>query len=161
MVASVASLSTVVAKGIVTNFVTTLNPNRSVVAMANIEVDLSTVPEGHSVTLDWRGKPLFVRHRNQWEIDEAQSAPMESLKDPQADSDRAKNPKYLILLGVCTHLGCVPIGQAGLYHGWFCPCHGSHYDTSGRIRAGPAPANLTVPPYKFLSDNVILVGVEE
>eukprot|EP01127_Copromyxa_protea_P001054 TRINITY_DN1099_c0_g1_i1.p1 TRINITY_DN1099_c0_g1~~TRINITY_DN1099_c0_g1_i1.p1 ORF type:complete len:224 (-),score=46.05 TRINITY_DN1099_c0_g1_i1:63-707(-) len=161
LVASCATVGTVMAKSVVTTFLSTLQPARNLMAVANVEVDLSRVPEGQSVTLEYRGKPLFVRHREQWEIDEARAAPLSEMIDPQEDADRVQNPKYLVLLGICTHLGCVPLGQSGLYHGWFCPCHGSHYDTSGRIRAGPAPLNLEVPPYKFISENTILVGDAE
>ncbi len=111
----------------------------------------------------WRGKPLFIRHRAQGEIDAARSASLSDLKDPQEDGARVKAGKeeWLIILGVCTHLGCVPLPGQGDYKGWFCPCHGSHYDTSGRIRKGPAPLNLEVPPYVFLSDDNVLVGVSE
>jgi len=133
-------------------------------AVANLEVDLDQVPEGQSVTLEFRGQPLFVRHRTAEEIEAAQNTPLKDLPDPQEDSARAKDPNFLIVLGVCTHLGCVPLGQKGSYGGWFCPCHGSHYDTSARIRAGPAPQNLKVPPYKFMKEragNWVLVGEED
>ena len=139
----------------------TMQPAADVLAMANIEVDLSAIPEGENLTLKWRGKPLFVRHRSQEEIDSAVRDDSESLRDQENDKDRVLNPKYLIVLGVCTHLGCVPIANAGDWGGYFCPCHGSHYDTSGRIRKGPAPLNLEVPPYKFLSDDMVLVGEAE
>jgi len=137
-----------------------MNPSADVLALANIEVDLSTIPVGRSVTVKWRGKPLFVRHRTQEEIELAEQVDISSLRDPQPDSVRIKPGKaeWLILLGVCTHLGCVPLGESGEYRGWFCPCHGSHYDTSGRIRKGPAPLNLEVPPYCFTDDTKILVG---
>lgn len=137
-----------------------MNPARDVLALASVEVDLSPIAEGQSITVMWRGKPLFVRRRTAAEIEEAQKAPLADLKDPQADSDRVKEdrPEWLVLVGVCTHLGCVPLGAAGDYGGWFCPCHGSHYDTSGRIRKGPAPTNLPVPEYVFLDDSRIVVG---
>jgi ubiquinol-cytochrome c reductase iron-sulfur subunit len=113
----------------------------------------------------WRGKPTFIRHRTAKEIEGAQSVNLDDLPDPQADAERVKpgEAKWLVIVGVCTHLGCIPLGQKtgdvkGDYDGWFCPCHGSHYDTSGRIRRGPAPANLAVPPYEFLSENVIKIG---
>lgn len=137
-----------------------MNPARDVLALASVEVDLSPIAEGQSITVMWRGKPLFVRRRTAAEIEEAQQASLADLKDPQADSERVKEdrPEWLVLVGVCTHLGCVPLGAAGDYGGWFCPCHGSHYDTSGRIRKGPAPTNLPVPEYVFLDDSRIVVG---
>ena len=137
-----------------------MNPARDVLALASVEVDLSPIVEGQSITVMWRGKPLFVRRRMAAEIEEARQAPLADLKDPQADSERVKEdrPEWLVLVGVCTHLGCVPLGAAGDYGGWFCPCHGSHYDTSGRIRKGPAPTNLPVPEYVFLDDSRIVVG---
>ena len=127
------------------------------------EVDLSSIEEGQSITVKWRGKPVFIRKRTKEEIEEANSINISSLPDPAADAERVQKPEWLILVGVCTHLGCVPLGQKvsdtkGDYNGWYCPCHGSHYDTSGRIRKGPAPDNLPVPPYKFLNDNKILIG---
>ena len=106
----------------------------------------------------WRGKPLFIKHRTNKEIEDAQKVNVSDLPDPQTDDERVKNPKYLVLIGVCTHLGCVPATDKGEYNGWFCPCHGSHYDTSGRIRKGPAPTNLEIPPYEFKNENTILVG---
>ena len=113
---------------------------------------------GQSVTITWRGKPVFVRHRTEKEIEEARSVPLSDLPDPQTDADRVEKPEWLIVVGVCTHLGCVPLGYQGDYDGWFCPCHGSHYDTSGRIRRGPAPLNLLVPEYVFLDDSTIRIG---
>jgi ubiquinol-cytochrome c reductase iron-sulfur subunit len=111
----------------------------------------------------WRGKPVFIRHRTADEIVRANATDLDDLRDPQIDTARAEKPEYLVLVGVCTHLGCVPLGQKtgevrGDYDGWFCPCHGSHYDTSGRIRKGPAPTNLEVPPYNFLSDSLVRIG---
>jgi len=151
-----------VAKSGVVSALGSLSASSDVLALANVEVDLSTIPEGTTQTVKWRGKPLFVRHRTQEEIDVARSVPVDTLPDPQTDDVRVKQskPEWLVVLGICTHLGCVPLGYSGDYNGWFCPCHGSHYDTSGRIRKGPAPANLEVPPYSFLSDDKIVVGVE-
>ncbi|MBL29110.1 MAG: ubiquinol-cytochrome c reductase iron-sulfur subunit [Rhodospirillaceae bacterium] len=106
----------------------------------------------------WRGKPVFVRHRTEAEISDAENADWEDLRDPQPDSARVIKPEWLIVVGICTHLGCIPLGYQGDYHGWFCPCHGSHYDKSGRIRKGPAPLNLAVPPYQFLDDTTIRIG---
>jgi ubiquinol-cytochrome c reductase iron-sulfur subunit len=131
--------------------------------MASIEVDIANVAVGQSITVMWRGKPVFIRHRTKKEIDEAAQVNIDDLRDPQKDSDRVKKAEWLIVVGICTHLGCVPNGQKpgdarGDYDGWFCPCHGSHYDSSGRIRKGPAPRNLVVPDYSFLSDKVVKIG---
>jgi len=135
-----------------------MNPAADVLARANTEVDISNLAEGNSLITTWRGKPLYVRHRTPEEIQIAEGTALTELRDPEPDQKRVKKSNILVVLGVCTHLGCVPIVNQGEYKGWFCPCHGSHYDTSGRIRKGPAPKNLEVPPYKFLDDNVILVG---
>lgn len=135
-----------------------MNPSADVLALSTTEVDLSGINEGQSITVVWRGKPVFVRHRTAAEIAAAEGAAMADLKDPQPDSERAQRPQWLILVGVCTHFGCIPLGQQGDYDGWFCPCHGSHYDTSGRIRKGPAPKNLVVPRYEFRDDTTILIG---
>jgi ubiquinol-cytochrome c reductase iron-sulfur subunit len=126
--------------------------------MAKIEVKLGDIPEGKNVTFKWRGKPLFIRHRTADEIAAEQSVDVSSLRDPEPDEVRAKKPEWLVVLGVCTHLGCVPIANAGDYGGYYCPCHGSHYDASGRIRKGPAPLNLEVPTYEFVDDDTLLVG---
>ena len=140
-----------------------MNPAADTLALASSEVDVSKIAEGQSITLKWRGKPVFIRHRTKTEIDEALQDDALDMRDPQVDRDRVQKPEYLVVLGVCTHLGCVPLGQKvgevrGEYDGWFCPCHGSHYDSSGRIRKGPAPTNLEIPPYSFLSDDVIKIG---
>ncbi|MCY4034252.1 MAG: ubiquinol-cytochrome c reductase iron-sulfur subunit, partial [Hyphomicrobiales bacterium] len=135
-----------------------MNPDASVLALASIEVDLSPIDAGQSITIQWRGKPVFVRHRTREEIAEAESVPLNELPDPQPDEARIQRPEWLVMIGSCTHLGCVPLGQRGDFGGWFCPCHGSHYDTSGRIRKGPAPLNLEIPPYQFVSDNRIRIG---
>ena len=135
-----------------------MNPDASTLAMSSIEVDIGAIPEGQIVTVKWRGGPVFVRHRTQKEIEDAESVPLSELRDPQTDAQRVQKPEWLIVVGVCTHLGCVPIGHEGKYEGWFCPCHGSMYDTSGRIRQGPAPLNLAVPEYKFLSDTRVKIG---
>jgi ubiquinol-cytochrome c reductase iron-sulfur subunit len=145
-------------KGGALDFIQSMNPSKDVQALANIEVNLGDVPEGSTITVKWRGKPLFIRHRSAAEIKSAQSDDSADLKHKEADALRVKDPKYLIVLGICTHLGCVPLKNQGNYGGFFCPCHGSHYDTSGRIRQGPAPLNLEVPPYKFLGDDVVLIG---
>ena len=139
-------------------FIDQLNPDASVKALASIEVDISSVPVGGAITVTWRGKPVFIRHRTAEEIAAAENVDMGDLRDPQSDSDRVQKPEWLIMVGVCTHLGCVPLGHKGDFGGWFCPCHGSHYDTSGRIRKGPAPRNLAVPEYVFLDENKIKIG---
>ena len=140
-----------------------MNPAADTLALANIEVDVSKIAEGQSITVKWRGKPVFIRHRTEDEIARASATDIADLRDPESDEVRVEKPGYLVLVGVCTHLGCVPLGQKtgevkGDYDGWFCPCHGSHYDTSGRIRKGPAPTNLEVPPYTFLSESVVRIG---
>eukprot|EP01111_Echinosteliopsis_oligospora_P009446 TRINITY_DN276_c0_g1_i1.p1 TRINITY_DN276_c0_g1~~TRINITY_DN276_c0_g1_i1.p1 ORF type:complete len:229 (-),score=60.97 TRINITY_DN276_c0_g1_i1:75-761(-) len=146
------------AKNTVVGVLTTMSPAADVLAVSTVEVDLSGIAEGTSIVVKYRGKPLFIRHRPQEEIDEAVNVDVATLPDPESDAARVKKPQWLILIGVCTHLGCIPIGGQGDYNGWFCPCHGSHYDTSGRIRRGPAPLNLPIPPYKFIEDERILVG---
>ena len=135
-----------------------MNPDASVKALASTEVDISNVEIGQSITVLWRGKPVFIRRRTDEEIAEARDVKLEELKHPEKDEDRAKDPEWLVMLGVCTHLGCVPLGEKGEYGGWFCPCHGSHYDTSGRIRIGPAPTNMEVPKYEFVNSNIIKIG---
>ena len=135
-----------------------MNPDASVKAMASTEVDISSLQPGKTITVLWRGKPVFIKRRTPEEITEAKAVKMQDLKDPQKDEDRTKNSEWLVMLGVCTHLGCVPLNDKGDYNGWFCPCHGSHYDTSGRIRKGPAPTNMAIPPYEFLDNNKIKIG---
>ena len=135
-----------------------MNPDASVKALASTEVDISGVERGQSITVLWRGKPVFIRRRTDEEIAKAKEVNLKELKHPEKDEDRAKDPEWLVMLGVCTHLGCVPLGDKGEYGGWFCPCHGSHYDTSGRIRKGPAPTNMEVPKYEFINGNTIKIG---
>ena len=135
-----------------------MNPDASVKALASTEVDVSGVERGQSITVLWRGKPVFIRRRTEEEIAKAKDVKLEDLPHPETDEERAKNPEWLVMLGVCTHLGCVPLGDKGEYGGWFCPCHGSHYDTSGRIRKGPAPTNMEVPKYEFVNANTIKIG---
>ena len=135
-----------------------MNPDASVKALASIEVDISSIEPGKSITVLWKGKPVFIKRRTQEEIAEARVVKLEDLKDPQKDEDRAKNPEWLVMVGICTHLGCVPLSDKGDYNGWFCPCHGSHYDTSGRIRKGPAPVNMEIPKYEFVDNNTIKIG---
>jgi len=142
-----------------------MNPSADVLALSSIEVDLGPIQVGQTIKVKWRGVPVFIRHRTQADIDEARKVDVHSLKDPQADEQRVKKGKeqWLVMVGVCTHLGCIPLSGAGEYGGadnggWFCPCHGSQYDTAGRIRKGPAPLNLAIPDYTFLSDNRIKIG---
>ena len=135
-----------------------MNPDASTLAAASTEVELGGIAEGQIVTVKWRGKPVFVRHRTPKEIKAAQDVAVDTLRDPATDASRVQKPEWLILIGICTHLGCVPLGHQGEYDGWFCPCHGSVYDTSGRIRQGPAPYNLAVPTYKFVSDTKVEIG---
>ncbi|BCB18765.1 ubiquinol-cytochrome c reductase iron-sulfur subunit [Bosea sp. ANAM02] len=138
---------------------------QTVAAGAPVDVDLAPIAEGQAIKLFWRGKPIFVRHRTKKEIDEAKAVDVATLRDPQTDAQRTKagHEQYLVVFGNCTHLGCIPLGTApgeskGDFDGWFCPCHGSHYDSSGRIRKGPAPLNLPVPPYAFNGDTKIKIG---
>ena len=135
-----------------------MNPDASVKALASTEVDISSIDRGQSITVLWRGKPVFIRRRTEEEIAKAKEVNLKELKHPEKDEDRAKNPEWLVMLGVCTHLGCVPLGDKGEYGGWFCPCHESHYDTSGRIRKGPAPTNMEIPKYEFVNSNTIKIG---
>jgi ubiquinol-cytochrome c reductase iron-sulfur subunit len=138
-----------------------MNPDASTVAAgAPIEVDLTPIAEGQIIKVFWRSKPIFISHRSAKEIAAARDVNVASLPDPQADQDRVQSghDQWLVVIGICTHLGCIPLSHQGNYDGWFCPCHGSQYDTSGRIRQGPAPANLAIPPYAFLSDSKIQIG---
>ncbi len=137
-----------------------MNPSAEVLALASTEVDLTAIQPGQTIKVMWRGKPVFIRNRTEKEITKAKSVPLRELIDPQTDEERTKEGKenWLVMVGVCTHLGCIPLDQQGDYNGWFCPCHGSHYDISGRIRKGPAPYNLAIPPYEFISDTKILIG---
>lgn len=159
--------------GVAWPFIDQMRPDASTRALASIQVDVSGVEPGMSLTVKWRGRPVFIRNRTEKEIEEAKAVALADLKDPIArnaniaadapatDIDRSAGEgkeNWLVMVGVCTHLGCVPLGQAGDFGGWFCPCHGSHYDTAGRIRKGPAPENLAVPTFEFVSDTVIQVG---
>ncbi len=154
-------------------FIDQMRPDASTLALSSIEVDVSALEPGMSITVKWRGKPVFIRNRTEKEIAEADAVPLGDLKDqaarnanlapdaPALDVDRSAGEdreNWIIMVGVCTHLGCVPLGQAGDFGGWFCPCHGSHYDTAGRIRSGPAPENLAIPEFEFISDSRIKIG---
>jgi ubiquinol-cytochrome c reductase iron-sulfur subunit len=146
-------------------FIASMNPAKDVLALSTTDVDIGPIANGSAITVMWQGKPIFVRNRTTKEIEEARSAPLADMRDPQTDQSRVKAGKdnWLVVVGICTHLGCVPLGQKptdprGEYGGWFCPCHGSHYDTSGRIRKGPAPLDLAIPPYAFTNDKQIKIG---
>jgi ubiquinol-cytochrome c reductase iron-sulfur subunit len=161
LVLSAQAMAGLGAAALIWPFVDSMNPSADVLAMASTEVDLSPIAEGQEIRVMWRGKPVFIRHRTKKEIEEARSVDVSALPDPQKDEDRVAKGKdqWMIMVGVCTHLGCVPLGNnAGDYDGWFCPCHGSHYDTSGRVRKGPAPTNLHIPEYTFLTDNKVKIG---
>lgn len=170
-----ASVAVVGAVGVAVPLIDQMNPDASVLALATKEVDLSGLAVGQAIKVMWKGKPVFIRHRTTEEIKEAEGTPLSALKDDQArnnnlagaadaeDKNRVINPAFIVVVGVCTHLGCVPLGTSqgesrGDFGGWFCPCHGSHYDTAGRIRKGPAPENLVVPPYTFVTDTTIRIG---
>jgi ubiquinol-cytochrome c reductase iron-sulfur subunit len=152
------AVGVVAAAGAVWPLINQMEPDASTLAQATTEVDLTNIVEGQIVTIKWQGKPVFVRHRTAKEIADARATPMSELKDPATDESRAQKPEWLIVVGICTHLGCVPLGHQGKYEGWFCPCHGSVYDTAGRIRQGPAPKNLVLPPYKYTSNTKITIG---
>mmetsp|Transcript_20274 Transcript_20274/g.52778 ORF Transcript_20274/g.52778 Transcript_20274/m.52778 type:complete len:232 (-) Transcript_20274:61-756(-) len=139
-------------------FIATMSATKDVLALASAEFDVSAVEEGQTITVKWRGKPVFIRHRTPDEIASSEAVSLDELRDPETDASRVESSEWLVVMGICTHLGCVPIANAGDYGGWFCPCHGSHYDVSGRIRKGPAPLNLEIPPYKFTGDANLLVG---
>lgn len=158
-----AGFGVVGAAAVATPLVNSLNPAKDTLALATIEVEIGDIPVGESRTVFWQGKPVFIRHRSAEEIKEAQDVDISTLSDKESDEDRVQKPEWLVTIGICTHLGCVPTGSKstearGEYDGWLCPCHGSHYDTSGRIRKGPAPKNLPVPPYEFLTDTRIKIG---
>lgn len=153
-----AVLGVYAAKTVVTQFISSMSATADVLALSQIEINLSEIPEGKNMVFKWRGKPLFVRHRTEKEISTEASVNISELRDPQHDLDRVINPKWIILIGVCTHLGCVPISNAGDYGGYYCPCHGSHYDASGRVRKGPAPTNMEIPYYVFPDENTAMVG---
>ncbi|KAJ2709395.1 ubiquinol--cytochrome-c reductase catalytic subunit rip1 [Coemansia spiralis] len=154
MLGASGAVLTGAAQSSVHGFLTNMAASADVLAMATTEVDLGSIPLGKTVTIKWRGKPVFVKHRTQEEIDDANSVNLKSLPDPQDDISRVKTPEWIVLVGICTHLGCVPTTDSGDYGGWYCPCHGSHYDVSGRIRKGPAPLNMEVPEYTIEGDKL-------
>lgn len=157
--------------GLAWPFIAQMNPDASALALSTSEVDVGSMQPGDQVSVMWRGKPVFIRYRTEEEIAAADDVSVDDLPDPSARLDIdpaalatnearsiAENPAMILMLGVCTHLGCIPLSEAGDFGGWFCPCHGSHYDTAGRIRRGPAPENLPIPPYEFISDTTIRIG---
>ncbi len=159
--------------GLAWPFIDQMRPDASTLALATIEVDVSALEPGMSLTAKWRGKPVFIRNRTPEEIEAAKAVQLDELKDPVArnaniapgspatDTDRSAGEgkeNWIVMIGSCTHLGCVPLGQSGDFGGWFCPCHGSHYDTAGRIRKGPAPTNLAIPNFQFVSDTILRIG---
>ncbi len=140
-----------------------MNPSADVMALSSIEVDLAGVEPGSRITVSWQKKPLFIDHRTEATIARARAGDLDEMPDSEPDAARVQRPEWLIQIGICTHLGCIPLGQnvgdpLGDWGGWFCPCHGSHYDVAGRIRKGPAPRNLDLPPYRFISDTVVRIG---
>jgi ubiquinol-cytochrome c reductase iron-sulfur subunit len=144
-------------------FIHMMNPAADTLALATTGVDLTPIEEGQRITVVWRGKPVFIDHRTAVDIEAARDVTLTALIDPEPDEERVQRPEWLVVVGICTHLGCIPLGQRagesrGEFGGWFCPCHGSHYDTSGRIRRGPAPTNLLVPPYEFVDDTTLRIG---
>lgn len=158
-----AGAGTVTTGAAIWPLVNSMNPSADVTALSSIEVDLEGIEVGTRITAKWQGKPIFIDHRTQDQIDLAKADDAADLIDPEPDSDRAQRSEWLVVIGICTHLGCVPLGQKngdlrGGWKGWFCPCHGSHYDTAGRIRKGPAPRNLDLPPYTFVTDTLLQIG---
>lgn len=158
-----AGAGTVATGAAVWPLINSMNPSADVTALSVVEVDLEGIVPGTRITIKWNGKPVFIDHRTEAQIARARADDAAALPDPANDADRAVRSEWLVVIGVCTHLGCIPLGQRdsdplGDWDGWFCPCHGSHYDTAGRIRKGPAPRNLDLPPYRFKSDTVIVIG---
>ena len=158
-----AAFGAVGTAAVVWPLIDSMNPSAEVLALSSTEVNLEPVEVGQRITVVWRSKPIFIDHRTQAEIDEARAVDVAELRDPQTDEQRAQKAEWLVMIGICTHLGCIPKGQSsgdprGEFGGWFCPCHGSHYDTAGRIRKGPAPLNLILPPYTYTTDTTIQIG---
>lgn len=144
-------------------FIDSMNPAQDILATAETEIDLSPIAVGQRITVKWRGKPVFIVHRTDEEIQRARADDNSRLIAPERDEGRVQRPEWLIVVGICTHLGCIPLGQRegdpkGAFGGWFCPCHGSVYDASGRVRRGPAPRNLEIPPYRFTTDEIVVIG---
>ena len=163
LILAAGAMSAIAVIGVAWPLIETMNPSADVLALSSTEVDISGIEVGQTITVKWRGKPVFIRRRTQEEIDAARAVSLDDLSDAESDEARVQKDEWLILVGVCTHLGCIPLGNKigdprGDFGGWFCPCHGSHYDTSGRIRVGPAPNNLPVPEYEFLDDTLVRIG---
>lgn len=163
LVLATGAVGTAGAAAAIWPFIAQMAPGAATMALATIEVDLDGIPEGMAVSVTWRGRPVFLRHRTSAEIEQARAEDASGLPDPEPDAERVQRPGWLIVIGVCTHLGCIPLGNKpteprGAYGGWFCACHGSHYDVAGRIRKGPAPRNLDLPPYAFIDDKTIRIG---
>lgn len=155
------AMATVGTAAVIWPLINQMNPDASVLASASVEFDLSPMQVGQEITILWRGQPVFIRYRTPEDIKAMQEVPLSDLKDPAPDSERVQmgHEQYLVMIGICTHLGCVPLFNTGSYKdGWYCPCHGSQYDASGRIRSGPAPLNLVLPPYTFQTDTLIKIG---
>lgn len=160
MVLTATSMASIGAVSSLWPFIDSLNPAANVSALSSVEVDIDKIQCGQAITISWQGKPVFIKHRTDEEIKEARAVNLSELIDPEEDNTRVKSgyDQWLVVIGICTHLGCIPTDRSGEYNGWFCPCHGSHYDTSGRIRKGPAPKNLEIPPYQFITDKKIKIG---
>ena len=160
MVLTASAVAAVGAASCVWPLVNSLNPAEDVLALASVEVDLAPIKPGQTIKVMWRGKPVFITHRTEKQIEESRATPLSELKDPQTDEERVQkgHEQWLVMIAVCTHLGCIPIESKGDYGGYFCPCHGSHYDSAGRIRKGPAPENLIIPKYSFVDNNKIIIG---
>ena len=158
MLSSVRFAYASAARLLVIKFVASMSASADVLALAFADFDLSNLEYGKTLTVKWRGKPIFIRRRTAEEIAIEDAVPMDHLRDQETDADRTIKQEFIVILGICPHLGCVPVPNAGDFNGWFCPCHGSHYDTSGRIRKGPAPLNMEIPPYKFIDEHTILLG---
>eukprot|EP01060_Flectonema_neradi_P038046 TRINITY_DN787_c0_g4_i1.p1 TRINITY_DN787_c0_g4~~TRINITY_DN787_c0_g4_i1.p1 ORF type:complete len:301 (+),score=54.19 TRINITY_DN787_c0_g4_i1:44-946(+) len=160
MLAVPRSISAFMAKSFVCGLVLHMGPRADMKALASIEADISALEDGEMTVVVWRGKPCFVHKRTEKQIAEAENTPIEGLRDPQTDQERHKDKNYAVMIAICTHLGCIPVFGEGDYKAYFCPCHGSHYDLSGRIRKGPAPLNLEVPPYYYPEDGVLCIGLD-
>ena len=163
LILAAGAMSAIAVIGVAWPLIETMNPSADVLALSSTEVDISAIAVGQSITVKWRGMPVFIRHRTPEEIEAARAVSPDDLSDVESDEERVQKAEWLVVVGVCTHLGCIPLGNKqgdprGHFGGWFCPCHGSHYDTSGRIRQGPAPDNLPVPEYKFLDNTLVQIG---
>ena len=161
MLAVPRALTLFVGKSMIVGLLLSFGPKADMKAASTLEFDISSFSPGQVKTIMWMGKPVFVHNRTPEQIEESKNTPMSELKDPETDEQRHKNPDFTIMIGICTHLGCIPISGGGDYSAYLCPCHGSHYDFSGRIRKGPAPLNLEIPPYYYMSDDLVLIGKDQ